>query len=309
MPRLKKNRQNQGVWYPRWFWPSFAAPATLWLLLWFVLPFYVIVSVAFGRVDPIFRSPVPEWNPLQWDSGAVRFVLNQTFLRGGIYQPAFIRTFVYVGIAVVLCLVIGYPVAYYLARHAGRWKTLVLAGLIAPFLISYLMRMLAWINLLQDDGLVNRALVGLHVFQAPRHWLEGEALTVIFGLVYGYIPYMILPLFGALDRIDRSVLEAARDLGASPVRTFARVTLPLSKQAILAGCVIVSLPMFGDYYTSDLLSGSPRTTMMANLIDHAVNSPLVTRAAGLVLLLMLVLLIPMMYYLYTTARATRERAE
>ena len=126
--------------------------------------------------------------------------------------------------------------------------------------------------------------------------------------MYGYIPYMILPLFGALDRIDRSLLEAARDLGASSARTFFRVTLPLSKQAILAGSVIVSLPMFGDYYTADLLSGSPRTTMAGNLVDHAINSPFVTRAAALVLLMMIALLIPMMYYLYATARATRERS-
>jgi spermidine/putrescine transport system permease protein len=199
-------------------------------------------------------------------------------------------------------------VSYFLARHSGRWKSMLLIALIAPFWISYLMRMLAWVNLLQDEGLVNQALVHLHLLTAPRHWLEGKSLTVILGLVYGYIPYMILPLFGALDRIDRSVLEAARDLGASPARTFFRVTLPLSKQAILAGSVIVTLPMFGDYYTADLLSGSPRTTMAGNLVDHAIYSPFVTRAAGLVLLMMLTLMIPMLYYLYATARATREPA-
>ncbi len=280
----------------------------MWLLILFVLPFYVIVAVALGSVDPIFRSPVPQWNPLKWDSTAVRFVLNQTFLRGGIYQPAFIRTLVYVGVALALCLLIGYPVAYFLARHGGRWRTFFLVRLIAPFWISYLMRMLAWVNLLADDGLVNRALLGLHLVPEPRHWLEGQGLTVILGLVYGYIPYMVLPLFAALDRIDRSVLEAARDLGASPTRTFFRVTLPLSKQAILAGSVIVTLPMFGDYYTADLLSGSPRTTMVGNLVDEAINSPFVTRAAGLVLLMMVGLLIPMLYYLSTTARAAREAA-
>jgi putrescine transport system permease protein len=297
-----------GVWYPRWFWPAFASPASAWLLVLFVVPFYVIMSVAFGTVDPIFRSPVPQWNPLKWDSGAMRFVLNQTFLRGGIYQPAFIRTFVYVGTALVLCLLIGYPVAYYIARHGGRWKMVLLLLLIAPFWISYLMRMLAWVNLLSDDGLVNKVLLDLHLIASPRHWLEGKGLTVILGLVYGYIPYMILPLFGALDRIDRSLIEAARDLGASPARTFFRVTLPLSKQAILAGVVIVTLPMFGDYYTADLLSSAPRTTMVGNLVDHAINSPFVTRAAALVLLMMVILIIPMLYYLYATSRATREHA-
>jgi len=296
------------VWYPRWFWPSFASPAILWLIVLFILPFYAIVSVAFGTVDPIFGSAVPVWNPLRWNSTAFRYVLNQTFLRGGIYQPAFLRTLVYVGVALALCLLIGYPVSYFIARHGGRWKGPLLVALIAPFWISYLMRMLAWVNLLQDDGLVNRSLQSLHLIGAPIHWLEGRSITVILGLVYGYIPYMILPLFASLDRIDRSLLEASRDLGASPARTFFRVTLPLSRQAILAGCVIVALPMFGDYYTADLLSGSPRTTMVANLVDHAINSPFVTRAASLVVVMMVLLLIPMLYYLYATAKAGREQA-
>jgi spermidine/putrescine transport system permease protein len=278
----------------------------VWLLFLFVVPFYTILSVAFGTVDPIFQSPVPVWNPLRWNTDAFRFVLNQTFLRGGIYQPAFIRTFAYVAGALLLCLLIGYPVAYFITRHGGRYKALFLLGLIAPFWISYLMRMLAWVNLLQDDGLVNRSLMTLHLIGGPRHWLQGQGTTVMLGLVYGYIPYMILPLYGALDRIDRSLLEAARDLGASPARTFVRVTLPMSKQAILAGSVIVTLPMFGDYYTNDLLSGSPRTAMVGNLIDHAIGSPFVTRAAALVVLLMVMLILPMLYYLYATARATRE---
>src|SRR5439155_25178636 len=160
------------------------------------------------------------------------------------------------------------------------------------FWISYLMRMLAWVNLLQDDGLVNKTLESLHLIGSPVHFLAGQGLTVILGLVYGYIPYMILPLYGALDRIDRSLLEAARDLGASSARTFFRVTLPLSKQAILAGSVIVTLPMFGDYYTQDLLSGSPRTTMVGNLVDHAINSPFVTRAAALVGVMRVILIFP-----------------
>jgi spermidine/putrescine transport system permease protein len=197
-------------------------------------------------------------------------------------------------------------VAYFIARHGGRYRTALLLALIAPFWISYLMRMLAWVNLLQDDGLVNKGLMFLHLIGAPRHWLEGQGLTVVLGLAYGYIPYMILPLYGALDRIDRSLLEAARDLGASPSRTFFRVTLPMSKQAILAGAVIVTLPMFGDYYTNDLLSASPKTSMVGNLIDHAINSPFVTQAAALVVLLMVLLILPMLYYLFATAKAARE---
>src|SRR5204863_3558239 len=119
---------------------------------------------------------------------------------------------------------------------------------------------------------VNVTLQKLHLIASPYPWLEGKSITVVLGLVYGYIPYMILPLFGFLDRIDASLLEAGRDLGASPASTFWRVTLPLSKPAIYAGLVIISLPMFGDYYTNNLLSNSPKTTMIGNLIDDSVGS-------------------------------------
>jgi spermidine/putrescine transport system permease protein len=306
--RRRKQTQESatGVWYPRGFWPSFLVPGTLVLIVLFVVPFYVTLAVAFGGVDPIFGSPVPVWNPLHWDTTAFRFVMNQTFLIGGIYRPAMERTLLYVAIATVICILVGYPVAYYIARYGGRRKTLLLLALIAPFWIAYLMRMLAWVNLLQDDGLVNRALEGLGVISQPVQWLTGQPITVVLGLVYGYIPYMILPLFGALDRIDGSLLEAARDLGASPRRTFLRITLPMSVPALLAGTIIVILPMFGDYYTQDLMSASPKTSMLGNVIDEAINSPFVGRAASLVLVLTGLLLLPMLYYLFATRHSVQE---
>jgi spermidine/putrescine transport system permease protein len=300
--------RREGAWYPRWFWPSFAFPGILWLALLFLVPFYVVLSVAFGTFDPIFRQPVPIWNPLQWYPGTFREVFHQLFGAHAFLGPAFVRTFVYVGAASALCLVIGYPVAYYVARYAGRRKGLLLVLLIAPFWISYMMRMLAWVNLLEADGLVNKSLVFAHVIGGPVNWLSGKPTTVILGLVYGYIPYMIIPLFAGLDRIDPSLLEVARDLGASKVRSFLRVTLPMSKQAILAGMVIVSLPMFGDYFTNDLLSGVTSTSMIGNLIDNAVGTPgQGSIGAVLVLILMVILILPMLYYVWSTARATRER--
>jgi spermidine/putrescine transport system permease protein len=296
------------VWYPRWFWPSFAGPGVVWLAVLFLVPFYVVLSVAFGTIDPIFRNPVPIWNPIQWYPGTFRDVFHQIFGAHAFLGPAFIRTFTYVGAASALCLFIAYPVAYYVARYAGRRRGLLLVLLISPFWISYMMRMLAWVNLLEADGLVNRSLMFLHVVVRPVDWLGGKPLTVVLGLVYGYIPYMILPLFAGLDRIEGSLLEAARDLGANRFRSFLRVTLPLSKQAILAGMVIVTLPMFGDYFTNNLLSGAPSTSMIGNLIDDSVGTPgQGANAAVLVLILMLILIIPMLYYVRSTARATRER--
>jgi len=293
----------KGAWLPRWFWPSFAAPATLWLVLLFVVPFYVILAVAFGHLDQIFLTPIPVYDPIHWETGSFSGVVHQTLTHGSIYQTVFVHTIVYVGVATVLCLVIGYPVAYFLARHAGRWRTVFLVAIVAPFWISYMMRMFAWINLLQVDGYVNRILQALHIVHEPVLWLSGRPTTVVLGLVYGYIPFMILPLFATLDRIEPSLLEASRDLGGGQISTFLRVTLPLSRQAILAGCVIVTLPMFGDYFTTTLLSGSPKTAMLGNLIESSISSSLVRDGAALVVVLMILLLAPMWYYLRSTAKA------
>jgi ABC-type spermidine/putrescine transport system, permease component I len=296
-----------GAWLPRWFWPSFTMPGLLWLVALFVLPFYAVLAVAFGSVDR-FRNPLPVWQPWYWTKQYLGDVFHKFVGANAYLQPTFVRTIVYVTIASVILLVVGYAVAYYVARHAGKRKTLILVLLISPFWISYLMRMLAWVNLLESDGYVNRILQFLHITNAPVAWLQGKPLTVILGLVYGYMPYMILPLFGFLDRIESSLLEAGRDLGGSPTSTFFRVTLPLSKPAILAGLVIVSLPMFGDYYTQDLLSASPKTNMFGNLINEAVfASGQGPQGAVLVLLLMVMLLIPMMYYLRSTLRAQESR--
>ena len=292
-----------GVWFPSWFWPSFATPASLWLVVLFLVPFYVIVSIAFGGVDPIFLTPQPVYSPLGWDTSSFTHVASQFLIGGSIYQRALFHTVVFVGAATAICLVIGYPVAYFIARHAGRFRAVFLVALIAPFWISYMMRMLAWINLLQPDGYVNQALQKLGIVDAPVQWLNGKPLTVILGLAYGYVPYMILPLFAMLDRIPASSLEAARDLGAGPAATFRRVTLPLSRQAILAGIVIVMLPMFGDYYTTALLASTRNTSMIGSLIVSSMGSSLVQEGASLVLLLLILLIVPMLYYLRSSSRA------
>jgi spermidine/putrescine transport system permease protein len=285
-------------------WPGLALPGVAWLGLFFFVPLYAVLAVAFGYVDPILAIARPEWNPLRWDGEAFSFVLEGLFTPGGSFQRVFLRTIVYVAIAIVLSLLIAYPVAYYVARFGGRWKGLLLAGLIAPFFISYLMRMLSWINLLQDDGWVNAVLQWLNIVDAPVNWLDGRASSVVIGLVYGYVPFLILPLFAFLDRIDSALIEAARDLGASPAQAFRLVTLPLSIPAILSGVVIITLPMFGDYYTPDLLSRSPKTSMIGNQINlYITGGQQVPVGAALVVVLMVFLMLLMGWYLVATARA------
>jgi spermidine/putrescine transport system permease protein len=290
----------------RFLWPSFALPGAVWLVLLFLVPTYAVLAVAFGTVDPIFSNPVPVWDPFHWQFHTMRDVLRQ--LRPG--QPfwiVFVRTFIYVGFSLAGCLAIGYPVAYYLSRHARRTKKMLLVLLIVPFWVSYLMRMLAWVGLLLPDGLVNRTLIDLGVLSHPYGWLDGQASSVILALVYGYVPYLILPLYATLDRIERHVLEAGRDLGASPIRTFLHVTLPLSRHGILAASVLIALPMFGDYYTNDVISGSPRTTMIGNQINlFFQGGPQRTVGASLVVILSVLLAALMSYYLWVTVRASRE---
>jgi spermidine/putrescine transport system permease protein len=292
--------------YPRWLWPTFAAPGVIWLILLFLVPFYAVIGVAFGSVDPILGFAVPAWNPANWNTGWVTQVLGE-LAPGGIYWDVAVRTIEYVVISLAGCALIGYPVAYYIARHAGRTKTLLLILLILPFWISYLMRMLAWVNLLAPDGYVNRFLIWSHVLTSPYGFLDGQSSTVIWALIYGYIPYFILPLYASLDRIDRSYLEAARDLGASPFRAFLHITLPLSKTGLLGGAVLIALPMFGDYYTPNIVSGAPTTSMIGNQIDlYFHGGPQPTIGAAITIILSTFLLILMGYYLWTIHKATKE---
>jgi ABC-type spermidine/putrescine transport system permease subunit I len=308
--RAAPGEGSLGLLYPRGFWQALAGPGVLWLLLLFVLPFYAILSTAGGRFDPIFQTATPEWDPLHWHPDSFAYVFENLFAADGPFRVVFVRTIVYVVTAVALCLLVGYPVAYYLSRLSGRMKAIMLALVVLPFWISYLMRMLAWVGVLQDDGYVNRVLEATGIISSPVHWLEGKPLTVILGLAYGYVPFLILPLFAALDRIDRRTLEAAWDLGAGSFAAFVRVTLPLSKQGILAGVVIIMLPMFGDYYTADLLSGRVSTTMIGSQIVFYLQGSTLgasqARGAALVTVLAALVSVLTVYYLFTTARAARE---
>jgi spermidine/putrescine transport system permease protein len=283
-------------------WPLLAAPGVGWLLALFVVPFYAVLAVAFGRLDPIFGNAVPVWNPTQWDFGPFTAILERIFAAE--LGSVFLRTFAYVGAALTICFLIGYPVAYYVARLSGRRRSLLLALLLAPLWINFLLRMLAWVNLLEIGGYVNdlTAAVGL----GRVNWLDGRPVTVVLGLAYGYVPFVVLPLFAALDRIDPRLLEASRDLGMGPVATFLRVTLPLSRQGMLAAAVIAAIPMTGDFYTADLLSGSPRTSMIGNQIRfYLFEASQKSAGAALIVVLSVALMAAMAYYLRSIDRSVR----
>jgi len=308
-PRTWSRRQGQAKEPHRLFWAALAAPGIIWLVLLFIVPFYVICAIAGGYVNQVFGYPVAVWNPLQWSSANFSAAMRDVAGSAAFVGPIIVRTLIYVAVASLLALLIAYPAAYFVARFAGRRKGLFLVLLIAPFWVSYMMRMLAWIGLLQTDGYVNKALMFLHLINQPVDWLGGLGPTVVLGLVYGYIPYLILVLYAGLDRIDPALIEAGRDLGLGRVRTFVRVTLPLSRQAILAGMLITVLPMLGDYFTNQLLSGTTGTTMVGNVIEEQLSTPgLQGEGAVFSLLLLAALVVPMVYYVVSTNRSSRESA-
>jgi len=274
----------------------------VWLIVLFAIPFYAVACVAFGTIDPVFRDAVPQWNPLSWNFVQAQQIF--TSLATGPLQGVAIRTVVYVVCAMSLSFVIGFPIAYFLARHAGKRKILLLVLIIVPFWVNYLMRMLAWVNLLSVDGLFTRF---MRIFGVNYNWLDGSPITVILGLVYGYIPFLILPLYATLERLDWRLVDAARDLGANSRQAFRLVTLPMSKAGLVAAGILIALPMFGDYYTNDLLSRSPSTEMIGNQIDFFLNaSSQPQNGALLVLALSLFLLLFMSFYLRSTRQQTRQ---
>jgi ABC-type spermidine/putrescine transport system permease subunit I len=293
----------------RYAWAALAAPGAIWLVVLFVVPFYVMLAVAAGQMNLLFQTAVPVYDPLHWSGANFAAIWHDISGPSSYIGPPALRTVIYTAIAASLSILVAYPVAYFVARYAGRRKTLFLVLLIAPFWVSYMMRMLAWIDLLQQDGWVNRAFAFFHLPGGGVNFLGGQAVTVVLGLVYGYLPYLIIVLYAGLDRIDQSLVEAARDLGCSRTRAFWRVTLPLSRPTLVAGGFITVLPMLGDYYTNQLLSAAPGTTMIGNVIEGQLGQPGEQgEGAALALVLLVVLLVPMVYYAVSTARASAQNA-
>ncbi len=303
-PAGRPGRKPKSFQLNKLFWIVLAAPGIIWLAVLFIIPFYAVLAIGEGKLRRQGETPVAVFNPFDWSSANLSNVWHDIIGSASFVWPIAWRTIWYVAVASLLSLVIAYPAAYFVARFAGRRKGLFLVLLVAPFWISYMMRMLAWIDLLQTNGYVNRVLSFLHL-GGSHDWLGGHYYTVILGLVYGYIPYLILVLYAGLDRIDPALIEAGRDLGLGRLQTFVRVTLPLSRQPILTGMLITVLPMVGDYFTNQLLSTSPNTSMIGNLIEGQLSQPSAGQGAILSLIVLLVLLVPMIYYVIATNRSSQ----
>jgi spermidine/putrescine transport system permease protein len=265
-------------------------PGLLYLALFFLVPFVSLLITSFGVNDPT-------------EYGSFYYAFNwQNYVDVIVeYWPQFIRSFWYALLATVFALLISYPIAYFIGvriRERKMLRNLLLVLVIAPFFISFLLRTLAWKQILSDEGPVVGALQFLGLM-GPQDHITGTGFAVVFGLTYNFIPFMTLPIFTSLDRLDKRLIEAGGDLYAGPVQTFWRVTFPLSIPGVISGTLLTFIPAAGDYVNaSQSFLGGPGTAMIGNVIQSkfliTVNYP---QAAALSILLMAVILVFVSFYI------------
>src|SRR5918998_602597 len=230
------------------------APVTFWLGLFFLVPLLLILAYSFGT-SGVYGGITLGFNPS-----------NYLKVFDPLYLEIIVRTFVIALINTFLCLVLGYPLAYFIALKGGRWKNILILLVMIPFLTSLLLRAYAWVVILSGNGIANRILQFLGITDEPATLIFTPG-AVLMGMVYSYLPFMILPLYAALEKFDFRLKGAAQDLGASRWHTFWRVTFPLSMPGVIAGSILVFIPSAGEFVIPNLLGGS-RTVMMGNLIQQ-----------------------------------------
>jgi putrescine transport system permease protein len=241
-----------------------------WLAAFFLLPFLIVLKISVSQ-SAIAQPPyVPLFDLATGWEGVKEFFAGLTLdnyvavFTDSLYVWSYWKSLQVAAISTVILLLIGYPVAYALARSPRRWQGVLVLLVVLPFWTSFLIRVYAWINILQHDGLLNQALMALRIIDAPISWLATD-YAVYIGIVYSYFPFMVLPLYAALEKMDETLLEAAADLGAPPWRTFLGVTVPLSLPGIVAGALLCFIPIMGEFVIPDLL-GSSSTSMIGQIL-------------------------------------------
>jgi len=270
------------------------AVPTLWLLVFFLIPFVVVLKISFAEAM-IARPPYSKLiEPT--DSG---FAINFSFLsyqylvEDGLYLAAYGSSLRIAFFSTLFALLVGYPMAYFIARSSGQWRNILLMLVIMPFWTSFLLRVYAWIGILKGNGYINNLLLSLGIINEPLVMMQTD-FAVYVGIVYTYLPFMILPLYANLVKLDGSLLEASSDLGAKPIMTFLTITLPLSLPGVLAGCMLVFIPVVGEFVIPALLGG-PDTNMIGRVLwDEFFRNRDWPTASAVAIIMLLVLVLPIM---------------
>ena len=278
-----------------------------WLLICFLLPFFVVAKISLAEL--VIASP-PFTDMIKWSTDGVMSIRlsfsNFSYIfEDDLYSNTYINSIKVSSISTFICLLIGYPIAYGIVRSEPTARRLLLFAIILPFWTSFLLRVYAWMGLLADQGTINNLLIWMGVIDTPIRMLYTE-FAVYIGIVYTYLPFMILPLYANLEKLDESLNEAAADLGSRPTNTFFKITLPLTMPGIIAGSLLVFIPATGEYVIPDLLGGG-NVLMIGRLLYNEFHQNIdwpTASAVAIVLLFLLVL--PMTIYQYYQGKATER---
>ncbi|MBY3167829.1 ABC transporter permease subunit [Rhizobium laguerreae] len=284
-----------------------AIPYT-WLLLFFLAPFFIVfrislstTAIAMPPYEPVF-SLADGWAGLWSKIGELSFDNYSYLTEDWLYFNAYVSSVVIAGISTFLTLLIAYPIAYGMAQAPRSIRPTLVMLVILPFWTSFLIRVYSWIAILKPEGLLNQLLLSLHIIDSPLIILNTNA-AVYIGIVYSYLPFMVLPLYSALEKMDGTLIEAAQDLGCTPIKAFWRVTFPLSIPGVVAGCMLVFIPAVGEFVIPDLLGGS-QTLMIGKTLWNEFNANRdwpVSSAVATILLMILV--IPIVFFQNAQAKA------
>jgi putrescine transport system permease protein len=269
------------------------------MLLFFLVPFGFVLKISLSQTAIAQPPYVPVFDRSQ-GAAAIKAALAalsmdnfRLLLSDDLYVLSYLRSLLVAAVSTSVLLLIGYPIAHGMARLPKRWQAIAMMLVIVPFWTSFLIRIYAWINILQHDGLLNQFLLALHLVSAPVVWLSTDS-AMYLGIVYSYLPFMILPLYATLAKMEPALLEAASDLGASPIKAFWLVTFPLSLPGIAAGVLLCFIPIVGEFVIPDLLAGSNSLMIGQTLwLEFFTNKdwPVASAAAAVLLLLLLVPLV------------------
>ncbi len=292
--RTQANRRNRGA-------RLVLLLPYLWLLVFFLMPFVIVLKISLSQTALALPPYVPVLDFAAGWAGLMEFTAQlsadsfRLLSSDTLYLLSYLKSLQIAAISTILLLAIGYPIAYGMARAPRSWQPPLVMAVVLPFWTSFLIRIYAWINILQRDGLLNDVLTRLHVIDAPAMWLSSDT-AIYIGIVYSYLPFMVLPLYAALEKMDETLLEAAADLGCPRWKTFWLVTLPLSLPGVAAGALLCFIPIVGEFVIPDLLGGS-ETMMIGQALwteffsnrDWPVASAIAVSLLGL-------LLVPILFY-------------
>jgi putrescine transport system permease protein len=272
-----------------------------WLLLFFLAPFVLVAKISLSQTAMALPPYTPVLDVAAGWEGFRRFLSQLSpdayalIASDPIYLLSYLKSLEVAAVSTTIILLIGYPLAYGIARSPRRLQPALVMLVVLPFWTSFLIRVYAWINILQRDGLLNDVLLALHVVDAPQAWLASDT-AVYIGIVYSYLPFMVLPLYAALEKIDPSLLEAAADLGCPRRLAFWRVTVPLTRAGIAAGALLCFIPIVGEFVIPDLLGGSRTQMIGQTLWTEFFSNRDWPVASALAVWLLAVLLVPILFY-------------